>query len=408
MSETAYRCAECGHRWSGKPIEAREDSPRCGECQSRDVEAVPGDGDDSPVLKHQGREQRLREALGSVPGVGEAGVEYATSMWSLTDASRGPEALRDVISEIEGVTEKQARRVASAVFQVEPRERDRRPLDGGRESADESGTSSRSADNLTALIRAREAGLIGGEDSGVDSAEVAEAVAEAINPALRQMANAQASLAEDEDGGEIQALREEIEDLRESRRRDEIEELREEISRIEGETDSEITRLKETRDMLESAPSVSAEAADAWSDTLHGLLDRLKSMERQQEIWSPPGAGDDRGPDFEPPHVGRGGRGATAQAPRQRPAPAPGQQPASPGEQAGRQRPASAADGGTPGGEGRPQAAAGGDGTGAPGDEGRSPAGGDDAGGEGGEPTDAEEKNREIRKKLGLSGGDSS
>jgi DNA-directed RNA polymerase subunit RPC12/RpoP len=403
MAETAYRCAECGHRWSGKPIEAREDSPRCSECQSREVEAIPGDGDDGPVLKHQGREQRLREALGSVPGVGEAGVEYATSMWSLTDASGGPEALRDVISEIEGVTEKQARRVASAVFQVEPRERDRRPLDGGRESADESGTSSRSADTLDALIRAREAGLIPSEaNSGVDSAEVASAVAEAINPALRQMANAQASLAEDEDGGEIQALREEIEDLRESRRRDEIEELREEISRIEGETDSEITRLKETRDMLESAPSVSAEAADSWGDTLHGLLDRLKSMERQQEIWSPPG--DDRGPDFDPPTPTRGGRGATAQAPRGRPA--PGQQPAATGEQAGRQRPTSAADGGHPGA--REQAPAGGDGTGAPGGEGSPPAGGD-GGGDSGVPTAPEtaERVREIRENLGITEGGS-
>jgi hypothetical protein len=370
-------CQDCGHEWRGKPLDERDESPRCGDCGSRDVEEVeagPGFDPDAAVGggEYDERASDLKEALRATPGVGEAGAEYA-AYW-FDRSVEGPDDLNDLLLEVSGVDAPVARRIVTSIYGGDGGDADApAPFavgdSDGAESADAGGT-----DTLDAIIRAKQAGLIDGDDGGADSAEVAEAVASTLEPALRQI---QATLAEGEDSSQVQELREEIEDLRESRRRDEIEELREEISRIEGDTDSEIRRLQETRDMLESAPSVSAEAADSWSDTLHGVLDRLQSMRQQEEIWSPPD--DDRKPDFEPPHVGRGGRGATAQAPRQRPA--PGQQPAAARERAT----AATADGGHP--DAGEQALAGGDG-GAP----------------GGEAVDSEtaEKAREVRESLGI------
>jgi hypothetical protein len=284
-------------------------------------------------------------------------------MWSLTDASRGPEALRDVISEIEGVTEKQARRVASAVFQVEPRERDRRPLDGGRESADESRTSS----TLDALIRAREAGLVGDDGGGTDAEAVAKAVSEAMAPALQQMSQTQKMLAESRQDGDsgLDELRQRVEELAEEQQREELRELKNKIQSLErgSDLDEEIARLRETRSMLEDAPTISAEAASEWSEVLHSLLDRAEGAARQRAMLGEPGA-DDRQPSYTPaPAPGRG-------RPGQRAATRPTQERPAPGRQA---------------------------------NGGAAPAGASD--GDAGEPADsgAEERAQEIRGKLGIS-----
>jgi len=378
------KCPECGHDWQlGKPLGEYEDGPRCGECGNRDPEiiesplgfdpdeAVGGGTDDSQT-------EQLREALRATPGIGESAVDYVT-YW-FRESVEGPEDLNDLLLEISGVDTSVARRVVTSIYGEGDGDDAPAPfaVGGGADGDTDDGTDD-GTDTLDAIIRAKKAGLIDSDDdSGVNSAELAEAIAEAINPAIQRMAQAQAALAEGDGEGEVEALRREVEQLREEREKSEIQRLEEKIEELEAnDPDSEIRRLKETRSMLENAPEVSAEAADSWGEVAHGLLSRLADMQKRRELLDFSEA-DDRKPGYEPAPPQRG-QPAPAQAPRPRPAP---------GAEA-------TADGGTAPGGGRPPA--GGD--------------GDDRNSSDGEPTDPEkaEKSRKIRENLGIAeGGDDS
>jgi len=370
------KCQDCGHEWRGKPLDERDENPRCGDCGSREVkEAEAGPGFDPNAAvgggEHDERATELKEALRATPGVGEAGAEYAAYWFS--NGVDGPEDLHDLLLELGSVDQQVSRRIVTSIYGDGGGDPDApAPFAVGGSDGAESADSGE-ADTLDAIIKAKQAGLLGGDDDGgVDSAEVAEAVAEAINPAIQQMAQAQAALAEGDGEGEVEALRREVEQLREEREKSELQRLEEKIEQLEGQADpdSEIQRLRETRDMLESAPSVSAEAADEWGDVAHSLLDRLTAMQRQRELLGAPDV-DDRQPTHRPAAVERGQR-PPAQAPRERPAPGP----------------QATADGGTAPGGGRP------------------PAGGNDADRDpsDGEPTDSEmaERVAEVRESLGI------
>jgi len=322
------------------------------------TDAAVGGGTDG------GKTERLRQGLAATPGIGTAAVDYCV-FWFERSVS-GPSELHDLLLELGGSVDQQvARRIVQSVYGESDGDDAPAPLTiGAPDDGDADGGTGGGEDTLDAIIRAKQAGLIE-QDSGVDSADVASAVAEAINPALRQMANAQASLAEGEDGGEIQELREEIEELREARRESELEKLREKVERMEGgaDSDTEIKRLEETRRMFEDAPTVSAEAASEWSEVLHSLLDRAEGAARQRAMLGEPGA-DERQPSYTPapaPGQGRPGQQAPMRPTQERPAPGP--------EANGGAAPAGASDG------------------------------------DAGEPADsgAEERAQEIRGKLGIS-----
>jgi hypothetical protein len=371
-------CSECGHEWQlGKPLGEYEDGPRCGECGSRDPEiiesplgfdpdeAVGGGTDDSQT-------EQLREALRATPGIGDSAVDYCTYWFK--QSVDGPEDLHDLLLELGSVDQQVSRRIVTSIYGEGDGDDAPAPFAvGAPDDGDTDADTGDDTDTLDAIIKAKQAGLIDADDGGgVDSAEVAEAVTSAMEPALQQIASAVAATQDGDGRDEIQALREEVEQLREEREKSEYKRLEQKIEEIEAGTDpgSEIMRLRETRDMLENAPSVSAEAADEWGDVAHSLLDRLTAMQRQRELLGAPDV-DDRQPEYAPAPTERGQR-PPAQAPRQRPAPAQ-----------------ATADGGTAPGGGS-QAPTGGD--------------GDDRDPSDGEPTDSEtaERVREVRENLGI------
>lgn len=293
-------CGECGHSWElTKPPGSYREGPKCSKCgNTTDVEverdgtpdgAENAENDDGPVLKQQGRKDRLREALSAVPGVGEAGVEYAARMYDMTDASEGPEALYEVVSEIDGVSDQQARRVADAVFQVDPDSRDPAPFDRTAGSGDDSGDGESFIDKLA---KAREAGLlgdgggssrgtiriqrddgttvevpadhpateelVGGDDGPSDAEAIAAAVSEAISPALNRMSKA---MRDDGDTSEVEELREEIRELKEDREKERLEELREEIREVREESGEDAETLA-TRKSFETLRETSKDLKD--------------------------------------------------------------------------------------------------------------------------------------------------
>lgn len=369
-------CQDCGHEWRGKPPEERDEDPRCGDCGSRDVEEAetgPGFDPDAAVGgSGGGQTEQLAEALRHTPGIGDAAVSYCTYWFN--ESVAGPEDLNDLLLEVSGVDQQVARRIVTSIYGEGDADDAPAPFAvGGGAGGDTDDSTGGDTDTLDAIIKAKQAGLIGADDGGgVDSADVADAVASAIEPSLERVASAVAA-AQDGDGrDEIQALREEVEQLREEREKSEMQRLEEKIESLEqnGDPDNEIMRLRETREALERAPSISAEAADEWGSVAHGLIDRLAAMQRQRELLGAPDV-DDRQPTHRPEPVERG-QPTPAQAPRQRPAPA-----------------RATADGGT-----------------SPGGGSQTPTGGDDADRDpsDGEPTDSEmaERVREVRENLGI------
>jgi hypothetical protein len=384
-------CGECGHDWIlDKEPSEYSDGPRCSQCGERQKIAVEdvGPGFDPAAAVGadggDGRVDDLSEALRATPGVGDAGISYATYWFS--NGEDDAESLHDVLLEVDGVGTQAARRIVESVLGESETPDGAAPftLDGGGDGGDDE-------DFIDKLAKAQRAGLIGeGRDnSGMEAEAVAQAVSEAMAPVVKQMAQNQQMLTESRQDGdsELEELREEIEELRNEREREELRQLEEKIERLErdGGPDEDIARLRETREMLENAPEISAEAADSWGSLAHGLIDRLKSAERQRAMLGAPGA-DARQPSHAPRVPGQG-------HPRQ---PSPGV-----GEQAGQQRPASATDGGQT--DVNEQAPAGDDTD----DDTADDAADDAADGDENAVSDVEQKGRQIRQRLGLSGGES-
>jgi TolA-binding protein len=284
-----------------------------------EVGAGPGFDPDAAVGggKYDDRASTLKEHLNATPGVGEAGAEYA-AYW-FDRSVEGPDDLNDLLLEVSGVDAPVARRIVTSIYGDGGGGPDApAPFTVGGSDGTE-GADAGETDTLDAIIRAKQAGLIDSGDSGVDSADVASAVAEAIRPALKQIAQ----VAEGEDSSQIQALQEEIEELREARRQSEMEKLREKVERLEGgaDTDTEVRRLKETRELLSDAPEVSASAVSEWGDLAHSIMDRMQSHARQREIMATEG---DNRPEYTPPRpAGRGRPRQQARSAQERPAPGP-------------------------------------------------------------------------------------
>jgi hypothetical protein len=361
--------------WFGKPPEERDEGPRCGECQSRDVEeteAGPGFDPDAAVGgSGGGQTDQLREALQATPGVGASSVDYC--VYWFENGVDGPSELHDLLCELGSVDQNISRRIVQSIYGEGDTDDAPAPFAvGGGADGDADGGTGDDIDTLDAIIKAKQAGLIDADDDGgVDSAEVADAVASAIEPSLNKVASAVAASQDGDNRDEIQALREEVEQLRKEKEKSKLNRLEEKIESLEqsGDPDNEILRLKQTREMLENAPSVSADAADSWGELAHSILDRMKSMERQRAMLGAPGA-DDRQPQYDPAPPQRG-QPAPAPAAQQRPSP-----------------PQATADGGHRGG-----------GSQAPAD-----GSDDESGALGDKPTDPEkaEKSRKIRQNLGL------
>jgi hypothetical protein len=317
-----------------------------------------------------------------LPVVGDAGIEYAC-YWHSHGADDA-DSLYDVLLEIDGVTQQSARRIVESVLgeSGEPDGAAPFALDGP------DGGGGGGETFIDQLVRAKKAGLVGGsDDPGTDAEAIAAAVSEGISPVVNQMAQTQKMLAENRQDGdsELDELREEIEELREEREREELRELESKIDRLErdGGPDEDIQRLRETRSMIEEAPTVSAEAASEWAEVAHSILDRIKSAERQRAMLGEPGA-DSRQPGYVPQPPGHG-------RPRQ-PSPAAG-------EQAAVSRPESATDGGQM--DASEQAPAGDDTA----DDTADDAADDADGGDESAASDVEQKGRQIRERLGLSSG---
>lgn len=387
------QCNDCGNTWSTRKHPEDMADPKCPECNSRSPDFnfdSPGFDPDRAVGAEEGdtRVEELEEALRATPGVGEAGVSYA-SYWFSNGGADDPEALHDCLLELDGVGTSAARRIVESVFGEEKADDGTPPFsfgDGGGEPS-----------FIDQLVKARRAGLVGGSESGATDAEaVAQAVSEAMRPALQQMSQTQQMLAESrqDENSELDDLREDLQELREEREKEELAALEEKIERMAGDggPDEELAKLRETREMVENAPQISAKAAKDWESVAHSLLDRLTSLERQRAMLGEPGA-DARQPAYTPPHRQEG-------RPQQRPAETQraGQQPARerpegspPSGSAGHQQPASHPDATTDGGRGDDREVE-------PGESADDP----DADADGA----AEEKGREVREKLGLDSDD--
>lgn len=323
-----FECLDCGHTFEGKPPEEREESARCGSCNSRDVEIRhPGPGFDPDVATGAGDDdtaEALREALLATPGVGEQGAEYA--VYWFDHSVESAEDLHDVLLDVDGVDQTVARRIVDTVYVGDGAGGDAPAYYGDDGGGDADGAGESDGGALDAIIKAKQAGLIG-NDGGDDASEVARAVSEAMSPALRQMSETQQMLAEAmrddgaDGGGRVEELKGEVESLRETlreeQRESEIERLEQKIEKVEGGpvSDEDLLRLRETRSMLEDLPKTSAEAAGAWEDILLGLTDRLQHAQQNRPLWSPEEA-DARG-------AGREGRSS----PTYRPDPGPGDAP---------------------------------------------------------------------------------
>lgn len=374
------QCRECGHSWTmKKPPDEYDDGPKCSECNRRTEVSVESDGPGfdpaAAVGTGGGDDQRvedLTDSLKATPGVGQAGVDYA--VYWFKNGSDDAESLHDVLLEVDGVGTQAARRIVESVLgeQGEPDGAAPLTLDGPDGGGGDGETF------IDQLVKAKRAGLLGDDGGGSTDAEaVAQAVSEAMAPALKRVSQTQQMLAESRQDGdsELDELRQQVEELREEREREELQELEAKIDNLERDSDPEIARLQETRELLSDAPEVSATAAREWARVAHSVLDRAKSHEIQREIMAAEG---DNRPAYSPQRPAAQGR------PRQ-------QAPMRPAQERPGSRPQATADGGTRGGGSH--APAGGD--------------GDDAADEDAEPTDEDAEGRAdaIRDKLGLSSG---
>lgn len=330
-------CESCGHSWSTrKSIDEYDDGPRCSECGSTAVEVGDSDG---PADPHAGPgfdpdlatgsdadddAEELREALMATPGVGKQGAEYAVYWFKKSVES--PEDLHEVLTDVDGVDQQVARRVVETVYSESDADDAEVPTysaERGREGAEASTDSGGSPDTLEAIIRAKEAGLLGDSDDGDDAEKIAQAVSEAMSPALKELSQTQQMMAQslaDDGGGEksdVAQLREELEQMRQEQEREEIRRLEEKLEEIRkgtGADDPEVLKTdrhvdfkeKQLETLNKNIRTLPNELADAVERAIPALKELQHGRGRPAErLWSPPDEGPRGRPSYSPEEVGR-------------------------------------------------------------------------------------------------------